>query len=122
MFGDAYREDMEPFTGFLSDTISSLKRSISSFTRGCKNAWIGITSDGEVGLQKQWNSKYKHLGMKHIAWVYSTSSERSCKNARDELVDFYGLKCEGKGILDNERSREGPRGRRTPYVVFVAWR
>ena len=109
-FDDAYRKDQVPFKGCLSDAITSVKRSISSLTRNCNSVWIEITSDGENGLQDHWNSKYKRLGMKTIAWVYITTSEKSCKAAKKQLVAHYDLKSKGTGILDNERSCGGPLG------------
>eukprot|EP00731_Ephydatia_muelleri_P006217 Em0003g465a len=71
-----------------------VKQRITGFLHGSNNRWIGITSAGEEGIRCRWNEKYRELGMKHIAWVYSTEDKQCCRDAERGLTRHFHLKSE----------------------------
>ena len=77
--------------------------------------WVGIASQGKLGMQGRWNSKYKKLGMSKMAVLYQTSSDEFRKKLETELTRFYGDK------LDNINAGGGGGIGTPPYVVYVAW-
>ena len=114
-FAHAFREDIIPFSGGWIACSESAKRSIAGLTRGGRPFWVGIASRGESGVRNRWNQKYKALGMKSIAIIYTTSSDKFRKAMEAELCEFF------EGHTDNlVRGGGGPRGT-SPYAVYVAW-
>ncbi len=115
-FDDAFRHDIDPFSGGWRVAAPSVKRSISQLTRDASKFWIGIASNGDEGCRTRWNAKYKGLGMKSIATVYRTDSDDFRRDMEDELIDFYKEHCDNIA-----RGGGGPRGT-PPYTVYVAWK
>eukprot|EP00731_Ephydatia_muelleri_P006213 Em0003g461a len=93
-FDNAYRSDVEPSRGHWNETATEMIQRIDDLLRGSNNRWIGITSDGKEGIRRRWNAKYRELKMKHIAWVYSTDSDKYRQNAESDLTHHYHLKSE----------------------------
>ena len=114
-FDDAFRDDVEPYTGGWSAESSKVKRRISQLIGTPKGAWIGITSNGKKGCRARWNDKYKGKGMKHMAAVYMTTSESFRRDLEIELIKFF------KDWVDNlDPGGGGPDGT-PPFMVYVAW-
>lgn len=115
-FADAWRSDIEPETGGWRDSCETVRRKISALTRGGAAFWVGITSDGEEGVHRRWNAKYRGLGMTNIAAVYKTSSDAFCRAMEADLVTFYG------DAADNlAGGGGGGRSDKKPYIVYVAF-
>ena len=115
-FDDAFRYDIDPFTGGWHEAQPSVRRSISGLIRQASRVWIGIASNGDDGCRTRWNRKYKGLGMRHMAAVYRTSSEGFRRSMEADLIDFYEdfvENCVGGG--------GGPDGT-APFTVYVVWK
>jgi hypothetical protein len=93
-----------------------VRRKVSALVRDSRNFWIGIASNGEVGVESRWNQKYKGLGMHSIAIVYQTSSDSFRKAIEEDLIDFF------QDLCDNKIGGGGGGSGTPPYVVYVAWR
>lgn len=115
-FNTAFRYDIQPFSGGWHEARESVIRSIAGLTRGAQHMWIGIASNGDDGCRARWNSKYKGLGMLHMAAVYDTSSENFRRHMESDLIDFFGL-----DYLDNEKAGGGGPFGTPPYTVYVVW-
>jgi hypothetical protein len=115
-FGDALRSDIEPASGGWRAESSTVRRKVSALVRDSRNFWIGIASNGEVGVESRWNQKYKGLGMHSIAIVYQTSSDSFRKAIEEDLIDFF------QDLCDNKIGGGGGPSGTPPYVVYVAWR
>ena len=93
----------------------TVRRSISALTRDARKIWIGIASNGDEGCRDRWNQKYKGLGMRHMAAIYTTSSERFRRNMEDDLIEFYG------DLVENMVGGGGGPDGTPPFTVYVAW-
>jgi len=114
-FAAAYRADLVPITGGYLDVGRSVRASVARLTQGSRNVWVGVTSRGVTGIRKRWYQKYAPLGMRHISWLYSTTSVDFRYKLEKALIQSFGHK------LDNLNAGGGGGAGRPPYAVYVAW-
>lgn len=114
-FDDAFRRGVDPTTGGWIATLETVTRRISALAGKDSVSWVGITSSGADGCRARWNAKYKGLGMKHMAAVYSSASHSFVSNMEAELVKHYGH------CVDNAIGGGGGAIGEPPYVVYAVW-
>lgn len=135
-FEKAYHRDITPSTGgwrsSSSEVLQHIKSTLARYN--ASSGWVGIYSNGESGLRKRWNDKYKGLGMNHVAVFYETSSDSFRKEMETFLVNKISeyaprsFSFESSNLIDGGGTYDdddihvvGPNGA-PPMGVYVAWR
>ncbi len=94
-----------------SEVNSSLKRSISQYTRNYSNVKIGITCRPEFRLKEhhKMNLKWEKMIIK-----YETSSINFINKLEKEHIDY-----QKEFITNIRKGGGGPNGKKGPYFLYV---
>lgn len=110
-FEDAYIVSKTIKGEYDQSTVAKVIRNIEKSIDTNDKVWVGMSGDGDQGLRKRWNSKYRD-GFNALIVVYETSNIEDCRNMERALIAELGK----DKIFNKSKGGEGNTGKKQPFL------